>query len=100
MKNFRSVTFCFNYSRWLPNGFGHGVLPIQIKEWADRVYPYRYTVNPEWQDDGFHVTFTNVPRSFVTWTLLSESSTTVIEEVEFAPIHPDVLPLFDFGDDE
>jgi hypothetical protein len=100
MKNFRSITFCFSYSQWLTNDHVYGTVPVRIKEWADRMYPHRYTLDPEWHDGGFHVIFTNVPKSFAMWALLSAPSVTVVEQVEFAPIHPDVLPLFDFGDDE
>jgi hypothetical protein len=100
MKNFRSITFCFNYSQWLTNDHVYGTMPIRIKEWADRLYPHRYRFDSEWHDNGFHIIFTNVPKSFATWAVLSTHSISVVEQVEFAPIHPDVLPLFDFGDDE
>ena len=98
MKNFRSITFCFDYSQWLTDDYVHDTMPIRMKEWADAIYPHRYTFVPTWHDDGFYLTFTNVPKSFVTWSLLAHPSITIIEQLEFAPIHPDVLPLFDFGD--
>jgi hypothetical protein len=78
----------------------YGTLPIRLKEWADRWYPHRYRFDSELHENGFHIIFTNVPKSFVTLALLSTHSISLVEQVEFAPIHPDVLPLFDFGDDE
>jgi hypothetical protein len=103
LKNLRSVTFAFDFSTWVGDNYVWGETPKKIKQWAESHYPYRYSFHTELDNshkDAVFVRFNHVPKNFITYTMLSMQGVSVIDQVEYCPIHPDVLPLFDFGENE
>jgi hypothetical protein len=100
LKNLRSVTFAFDFSTWISDDYAWGETPKKIAQWAESHYPHQYSFYTDLNDNnGFFVKFNNIPKSFITYTMLSTQGVSVIDQVEYCPIHPDVLPLFNFGDD-
>lgn len=101
MKNIQSVTFALDIVHWLSDD-DHAFrnIPKKIKQLAENHYPLQYVIDPtNVDDDCFHLTFNNVPKTFVTYVLMAYPGITVAEQIEYCNIHPEALHLFDFGDD-
>lgn len=101
--NLKSIDLSFSFDDWVDDSWEFEKIPFAIAKWADLHAPHRHSYNMSETDDGGlgHVlTVTNVPASFATFAVLSGNGIQVIREVGYAPIHPLVEGLFDFGDDK
>ena len=94
----RAVELSFNLEYWLDDNDSFSNIPVTVKEWCERHCLHKHSV--AWAEDWscIEVKIHNVPQSTVTWLLLSTPHISILNKVEYAPIHPEVLELFDFGD--
>jgi hypothetical protein len=103
--NYRSIDLAFSFTDWVQDDDRDiwDRLPPKIAKWANTYVPnnhlYRGLESGE-EESVLVLTLDNVPRSFVTFALMSAPGIKILDETEYAPIHPGALPLFNFGDTE
>ena len=96
--NLKEVKLSFDRESWIGDYETFGPIPKKIQDWCNKYFIYNHSV--KWADDleSIIVTLHNVPPRITTWLLLSTPNISIIEQVNYAPIAPEVLDLFDFGD--
>ena len=96
--NYRSIDLAFS-ADWFDDNDQNiwRYPPNKIKEWLNlhglNSYLYRGV-----KDEGFVLTVSHIPRPFTSFALLTAPGIKLLNETEYAPIHPDALLLFEFGD--
>lgn len=96
--NIKELRLSFDLEYWLSDTDQFGREPEKIKDWCNKYFPYCHLI--KWCDtcDSITVSLYNVPQKIITWILLTLSHVSILEQINYAPIHNDVLDLFDFGD--
>lgn len=101
--NYRSIDLAFSFTDWVEDNdmYIWDQAPAKIAKWANTYVPdnhsYRGLCSKE---EALLLTLRNVPRSTVTFALMSAPGVRILNEIEYAPIHPAALSLFEFGDTE
>ena len=101
--NFRSVNLAFSFTDWVRDNDMNiwDLAPTKIAKWANTYVPNNHSyLGLNTEVEALVLTLHNVPRSVVTFALMSGPGITILDDTEYAPIHPDALSLFDFGDTE
>jgi hypothetical protein len=97
--NLQKVVLSFPFNDWYSDGQLPFEIPEKIQHWCQQYFPYNHSINRELTDDfEILVSITNVPKSVLSFIALTSNHIFVVETVEYAPIHPKSLDLFDFGD--
>jgi hypothetical protein len=97
--NLQKVSLSFDFDHWTDDNFLWGTVPHKISAWCLKHFPYNHDIaHNESEDLHFDVTLYNVPPGVTTWILLITPKVSILEQVNYAPIHSEVYELFDFGD--
>ena len=96
--NLKEVKLSFDFDTWLGDNDLFNRAPKKVTEWCNKYFLHNHNI--KWADDyeSISVSLYNVPPSVTTWLLLSTPNISIVEQIEYAPIDPRVLELFDFGD--
>lgn len=101
--NLRTVELGFSLNDWTDDNWQWGEIPSKIAKWGDTHAPNNYSFSVKEDENNEIVlvlTAHNVSRSFSSFALLTGNGISILNETEYAPIHPCAATLFDFGDNE
>ncbi len=97
--NLQKVSLSFDFEHWTDDNYRWGDVPQKISAWCLKHFPYNHNIaQSESEDLHFNVTLYNVPQCAISLIGLTTEKVSILETTNFAPIHPEVCELFDFGD--
>jgi len=94
----KEVKLSFELEHWVTDDDWFDSEPKTVKAWCNKHFLHNHNI--KWADDyeSIYVSLHNVPPGVTTWIVLSTPNVSILEQVNYAPIAPEVLELFDFGD--
>lgn len=97
--NLQKVILSFDFDYWTDDDYQWNQIPPKIAAWCLKHFPHKHNIKQsESEDYHFDVTLYNVPECVITFIGLTTNKVSVLETINFSPIHPEVYELFDFGD--